>query len=182
MLSLGVERSWNASGQSAIATSSHGLKVLSTVPERVLEQGHGVARAFHTGSAIRCFIARNDASLRIYDCFTLFDEARSPRALGSGLGPFAGSMRIGIKPFTAHFRIRRDLKGSGRTFYVGSALASTVRHQLDRAGPVARALRASAMFRDAMKFTTKTRRLIGFADSPAFIDAPEFGAWVQIRR
>jgi hypothetical protein len=158
------------------------LKVLSTAPERVLEQGHGAARAFHTGSGIGCFIARNDASLRIYDRFTLFDEAREPRALGSGLGPFVGTARIGIKPFTAHFRIRRDLKGTGRTFYVGSALGSTVRRQLDRAGPIARALRASAMFRDATKFTTKTRRLIGFADSPAFIDAPEFGAWVQIRR
>ena len=163
-------------------SGSHGLKVLSTVPERVLEQGRGAARAFHTGSVIGSFIARNDASLRIYDRFTLFDEARSPRALGSGLGPFVGSARIGIKPFTAHFRIRRDLKGSGRTFYVGSALRSTVRQQCDRAGPIARALRASSVFRDAMKFTTKTRRLTGFADIPAFADAPEFGAWVQIRR
>ncbi len=182
MLSLGVERSWSVSGQSAIAAGSHGLKVLSTVPERVLEQGAGAARSFHTGSAIGSYLARNDAGLRIYDRFTLFDEARSPQALGAGLGPFVGSARIGIKPFTAHFRIRRDLKGSGKTFYVGSPIASTVRQQLDRAGPIARALRASAMFRDVMKFTTKTRRLIGFADFPAFIDAPEFGAWTEIRR
>ncbi len=182
MLSLGVERTWNASGQSAIAAGSHGLSVLSTAPERVLERGEGAARGFHTGSAIGSFIARNDAALRIYDRFTLFDETRSPRSFGAGLGPFAGSARLGIKPFTAHFRIRRDLKGAGKTFYVGSPIASTVRQAQDRAGAIARALQAAAVFRDSLKFTTKTRRIIGFADIPAFAAAPAFGAMAAIRR
>ncbi len=182
MLSVGIERTWNALGQSAIASGSHGLKVLSTVPERVLERGEGAARGFHTGSVIGCFIARNDAGLRIYDRFTLFDETRSPRSSGTGLGPFAGSARIGIKPFTAHFRIRRDLKGTGKTFYVGSSVASTVRQAQDRAGAIARALRAASVFRDSMKFTTKTRRIIGFADIPAFAAAPAFGEMAAIRR
>jgi hypothetical protein len=181
ILSIGPERSWDALRRPSIAPDSHGLATISAAPERVLERGAGKARSFFVGSAVGSFIPPNEAALRIYDRYYLLDEARISRAEGTGLGPFVGA-RISIAPFSAWFRIERSLRASGRTVHVGHAVGSVARPQAGRLAPIARALASSAVYRDTLKFTTRTRAVIGFDDAPAFEDAPRFGALIELRR
>jgi hypothetical protein len=119
--------------------------------------------------------------LRIYDRYYLLDENRISRAEGTGLGPFVGD-RVSIAPFSAWFRVERFFRMTGRTFHVGHGVNGAARRQAARLASVARALQASAVYRDTLKFTTCTRRVVGFADAPAFADAFAFGALVEIRR
>lgn len=181
ILSMGPELSWDALRRPSIAPGSHGLATIGAAPERVLERGAGKARSFFVGSAVGSFIPPNEAALRIYDRYYLLDEARTSRAEGTGLGPFVGA-RVSIAPFSAWFRIERFFRMAGRTFHVGHGVGRTARRQAGRLAPVARALQASAVYRDTLTFTTRTRGVIGFDDAPAFEDAPRFGALVPIRR
>jgi phage tail-like protein len=181
LLSIGREASWDALRRPSIAPGSHGLNVINVAPERVLERGIGKARSFFVGSTVSTFVTPNEAALRIYDRYYLLDENRISRAEGTSLGPFVGD-RISIAPFSAWFRVERFFRMTGRTFHVGHGVGGAARPQAARLASVARALQASAVYRDTLKFTTRTRAIIGFADAPAFEDAPAFGALVEIRR
>jgi hypothetical protein len=181
ILSIGPERSWDALSRPSIAPGSHGLTVISAAPERVLERGTGKARSVFVGQSVGSFITPNDAALRIYDRYYLLDENRISRAEGTGLGPFVGAS-VSLAPFSAWFRIERFFRMAGRIFHVGQGVGSTARSQATRLASVARALQASAVYRDTLKFTTRTRAVIGFEDAPAFEDARGFGELVAIRR
>jgi hypothetical protein len=181
ILSIGPEQHWDGLSRPSISPGSHGLTTINAAPERRLERGPGKARCVFVGSSVGSFITPNEAALRIYDRYYLLDEDRISRAEGTGLGPFVGD-RVSIAPFSAWFRIERFFRMAGRTFHVGHGVGSTVRPQAARLASIARALQASTVYRDTLKFTTRTRAIVGFADAPAFEDAPAFGELVEIRR
>jgi len=171
-----------ASGGTSIGEAVHGLDVVSKRPDRVRGRGPIPARAMRVGAAVGGFVSRNDAALRLYDRYHLLDEARVPRQVATGLGPFVGTMRVGIDPFCAHFRVSHPGRERGRTMYVGGRVGSAVRGSANRQRRVSDALRASTVYRDTLKFTTRCHEPQGFRHAPTFASAPAFGAIVKSKR
>jgi len=186
ILALGNDLIFNADAKPEIAQSSGGLGVVSTTPERVQGLGPLRGRAAHAGMTIvgRSTARRNEAPHKIFDRYYLMNEGRVSRTQGVAFGPFVGQMRVSLAPFSARFRIRRASEARKGSMLVGHCSAGNnfARTQVDRYGPIIRAMRAAGMYRDTLHFTTRTRRPPTFSDGIPFASGGSFDSIIDIRR
>lgn len=181
ILTIAPNRAPETSGCAVFGADEHGLTPIERAPRRRRLEGARSARQAQVGAFVGMVARPNQAPLRIFDCYRLLDPARMTRQEGEGLGPFLGSMRLGSAPYRAHLRIKAQARRTGRAAHVGGFVGMTARPPAGRFDRISKGIRASAVYRDTVTFSTRTREPLGFRHAPKFEDAPVFGAFVTVR-
>jgi len=104
-------------GTRRLSTIEPSFEPILVRQERGTDRWQGRGGKFFAGRTAGRFACPSDAWLHVYSLVRLHDPARSP-ALRHGARAFAGD-RVGIRPHTAHVRVRISIPHRERTMFAG---------------------------------------------------------------
>lgn len=169
ILTIGIDRAAVVAGPRQLSPSIDGLDVVSVTPERVAERKPWDGASFMVGGLLGTV---DDAELDIYDRWYIADRSASGQRRAEVPSFLPDYSRISWPDYTAMFRLRRTFTGSFRSATVDGFLPDYVfvEPASDPWSDIHAAFDASQALRDAIKFTTATKRPRTFADGYPLTD------------